>query len=305
MDYKITDNTIIINDVSQFNVNQIFDCGQIFRYYINNNVAEVVSMDKYAKLITYDNRIEIITKYTRYFVDYFDLERDYGAIKYGLKDDDFLSPAIKYGYGIRILNQNLFEMIISFIVSANNNIKRIKNSLNYLSRKFGTKHIVGVKELNVDINNDILHDSPLSYLNNNVIEYYAFPTLEQLKRATVADYVEAGLGYRAEYMYDTVQKLSTSNLKDFKVLESDEKLQFLLGLKGVGEKVAHCILLFACHDTTRFPVDTWINKVYNDLNNTNITNRKEVSRDLTSRYGALSGYAQQYFFYYYRENKIG
>ena len=149
-----------------------------------------------------------------------------------------------------------------------------------------------------------IEDSPLCEVKNGVIEYYAFPTLDQLKRATVKDYVEAGLGYRAEYMYDTIQKLTHQDLKDFEKLGSDEKLQFLLNLKGVGEKVAHCILLFACHDTTRFPVDTWINKVYNDLTNTNSTNRKLISKELTSRYGNLSGYAQQYFFYYYRENKI-
>ena len=91
-------------------------------------------------------------------------------------------------------------------------------------------------------------------------------------------------------------------MDNFKEFTGDDKLQFLLNLKGVGEKVAHCILLFACHDTTRFPVDTWINKVYNDLTNTTTTNRKEISKDLTNRYGNLSGYAQQYFFYYYREN---
>ncbi|MBQ3503036.1 MAG: hypothetical protein IJA72_05200 [Clostridia bacterium] len=298
MKYKKLGNKIIIEDLSQFNIKQILDCGQIFRYYINNDVAEVVSADKYAKIVTLKDRVEISSNNNAYFEHFFDLGRDYNDIKNNLKDDDFLKPAIKYGYGIRILNQNVFEMIVSFIISANNNIKRIKNSLNYLSRKFGTKQTFKLEDT---INN--LQDSPLSNIKNDTVEYYSFPTLKQLKLATVADYTEAGLGYRAQYMYDTIQKLTEQDIERFKTLTSDEQLQFLLNLKGVGEKVAHCILLFACHDTTRFPVDTWINKVYNDLTNTTTTNRKEISRDLTSRYGNLSGYAQQYFFYYYRENK--
>ena len=159
--------------------------------------------------------------------------------------------------------------------------------------------------MKVYVKQNILKDSPLSNVVDDSVEYYAFPTLSQLKKASIDDYVKAGLGYRADYMYDTIQKLTEQELNNVKDLIGDEKLQFLLNLKGVGEKVAHCILLFACHDTTRFPVDTWINKVYNDLTHTSTTNRKAISKDLTNRYGNLSGYAQQYFFYYYRENKGG
>jgi len=309
MKYNKLKNKIIITDLSQFNINQILDCGQIFRYYINNSVAEVVSTDKYARIVTCDDTVEIATNDVDYFENFFDLDNDYDKIKNTLSTDQFLAPAIKYGYGIRILNQNLFEMIVSFIISANNNIKRIKNSLNYLSQNFGTKKHV---DLNIVANEDAgknlsiyqLSNSPISKPNQNDIEYYTFPTLQQLKRASVSDFVQAGLGYRAEYMYDTVQKLTSQDLTNFEQLSSDDKLQFLLNLKGIGEKVAHCILLFATHDTTRFPVDTWINKVYNDLTNTTSTNRKLISQQLTKKYGNLSGYAQQYFFYYYRENKI-
>ena len=187
-----------------------------------------------------------------------------------------MQTALKYGSGIRILNQNLFEMLVSFIISANNNIKRIKNSLNAISKKFGT------------------------YMDS----YFAFPTLMQLKKANIDDFVEAGLGYRAEYMYDTIQRLAEQDLNNFYSLTTEERLKFLLSLKGVGEKVAHCILLFATHDTSVFPVDTWINKVYNSLTGTTSTNRKVISRELTDKYGNLSGYAQQYFFYYYRENNV-
>ena len=293
MNYKIQDNKIVITDLSQFNIEQILDCGQIFRYYISN-VAEVVSVDKYAQIFTFNDRVEIVTQEVEYFVNFFDLNNDYNQIKNQLKDDKFLSPAIKFGYGIRILNQNLFEMIVSFIISANNNIKRIKNSLNHLSKKFGdiiSTNINDFKQIN---------GSPISEKQGDNIAFYAFPTLTQLKRATVVDFVEAGLGYRAQYMYDTIQRLTQDDLDNFVNLNKREQFDWLLTLKGVGEKVAHCILLFAMHQTNLFPVDTWINKVYNDLTNTTSTNRKAISKELTDRYGNLSGYAQQYFYHYYR-----
>ena len=293
MNYKIQDNKIVITDLSQFNIEQILDCGQIFRYYISN-VAEVVSVDKYAQIFTFNDRVEIVTQEVEYFVNFFDLNNDYNQIKNQLKDDKFLSPAIKFGYGIRILNQNLFEMLVSFIISANNNIKRIKNSLNHLSKKFGdiiSTNINDFKQIN---------GSPISEKQGDNIAFYAFPTLTQLKRATVVDFVEAGLGYRAQYMYDTIQRLTQDDLDNFVNLNKREQFDWLLTLKGVGEKVAHCILLFAMHQTNLFPVDTWINKVYNDLTNTTSTNRKAISKELTDRYGNLSGYAQQYFYHYYR-----
>ena len=154
MRYHKLNQKIVIEDLSQFNINQIFDCGQIFRYFINENTAEVVSGDKYAKVITYDDRVEILTTDVEYFEHFFDLKRDYNKIKNKLCADQFLSPSIKLGYGIRILNQDLFEMIVSFIISANNNIKRIKNSLNYLSKQFGSK-----VNLSIDcVKNSILVD---------------------------------------------------------------------------------------------------------------------------------------------------
>ena len=294
MQYTKLNNKIVINDLSQFNIKQILDCGQIFRYYISGNVAEVVSLDKYAQIFTYNDRVEIVCNDIDYFEHFFDLKRDYNEIKNNLKNDEFLAPYVSFGYGIRILNQNIFEMIVSFMTSANNNIKRIKNTLNHLSQKVGS--LCAIPQSCISIEN-----SPISAPNG----YYAFPTLQQLKNATINDFALAGLGYRAEYMYDTIQKLTEKDLNNFNTLNSDVQLQFLLNLKGIGEKVAHCILLFAMHDTTRFPVDTWINKVYNDLTNTTSTNRKAISRELTARYNNLSGYAQQYFFYYYRENKGG
>lgn len=316
--YIKRNNEIIITDLCDFNTSQIFDCGQIFRYFIGENIACVVSKDKFALLINDNNQVIIKTKDVDYFEQFFDLATDYSSIKSELSKDTFLKPCCKYGYGIRILKQDLFEMIISFIVSANNNIKRIKNSLNFISKRFGSKIQIDkdlIQDLftDKDMNasscedyklEDFLASNPLIEKEKDDYYYYAFPTLEQLKTISIQDFVDAGLGYRASQMHDTVQKLNKEDLNNFYILSFDEQMKFLLSLKGVGEKVANCIMLFAGVSTRMFPVDTWINKVYNALTNTSDKNRKEINKELIDRYKDLSGYAQQYFFYYYRENKL-
>ena len=276
MKYIKQKNKIIVTDLKDFNIVQTLDCGQIFRYKIKDNIAIVNSLNKQAIIETQETQIVINTKDVDYFENFFDLKTDYSEIKKVLSKDKFLCKAINYGYGIRILNNDVFEMIVSFIISANNNIPRIKKSIEYLCENFG----------------------------ENMGEYFAFPTLEQLKSAAVEDYNIAGLGYRAEQMFETIQNLTNQDLKNLKEMNSEEQLQFLLKLKGVGEKVANCIMLFGLGVKDVFPVDTWINKVYNDLTNSNETNRKKITKELTNKYGVLSGYAQQYFFYYYRNNKV-
>lgn len=276
MIYEKKNNLITIFDTQNFNVIQTLNCGQIFRYTIDDNVAYVYAKDKKAILKTYSNRIEIESLDVDYFERFFDLNRDYEKIKNILRQDAFLKDAVDFGYGIRILNNDVYEMIISFIISANNNIGRIKKSIEYLCSHFG-------KKLN---------------------DYYAFPTLEELKNATVQDYVFAGLGYRAEQMYETVQTLTEKDIENLKQMSREEQFKFLISLKGIGEKVANCVLLFGLGVKDVFPVDTWINKVYNKLTNTTTTDRKKITKELTEKYGNLSGFAQQYFFYYFRDNKI-
>ena len=269
-------NKIIIYNPTDFNVKQTLVCGQIFRFSIDGDCAVVYSKDKKAEIFTYPSKIEVLTDDVDYFYNFFDFNTDYSKIKDQLKSDEFLKKAVDYGYGIRILKNDLFEMIVSFIISANNNIGTIKKSIEYLCSHFGEK-------------------------NNG---YYAFPTLDELKCATVIDYKNAGLGYRAEQLKETISTLTNSDIENLKSLNLDEQFKFLINLKGVGEKVANCILLFGLNRKDVFPVDTWINKVYNHLTNTTATNRKLITRELTSRYGNLSGYAQQYFFYYFRDNKL-
>lgn len=270
-------NKIIITNPQDFDIVQTLNCGQIFRFVIDGNTARVFSQDKMAKIKFDKNIIEIETPDTDYFYHFFDLSTDYSVIKSKLACDPLLAPAINFGGGIRIINNTAFEMLISFIISANNNIKRIKNSIEVLCAKFG----------------------------ENKGEYYAFPTLQALKTATVQDFVNAGLGYRAEQMFDTVQKLTPEYIAEIEAADNKTKMQLLTALKGIGKKVANCIMLFGLGVKNVFPVDVWINKVYNHIFNKNETDRSKITKELTERYGELSGYAQQYFYYYYRENKIG
>jgi len=300
MKYIKSKDKIEIIGLEEFNINQIFDCGQIFRYQIIDNEAIVVSKNHFASIKTNKDNVEIFTKDIDYFEKFFDLQTNYTEIKGTLKKDEFLRPCCDFGYGIRLLKQDLFEMIVSFIVSANNNIKRIKNSLNYLSKKFGNKYYISG-----EFNHFILTDKvSLVECENGKYFYHAFPTLNELKKASVEDYVDAGLGYRAVQMYKTIQFLTQEDIDIFAKKTKEEQFKFLLSLQGVGEKVANCVMLFTGLNMKSFPVDTWINKVYNALTKTNTTDRKKIEKDLTDRYGELSGYAQQYFFYYYRENKL-
>lgn len=290
-------NMIKITNLNDFSIKQILDCGQIFRYYLfDDKTAVIISKNHIAYVCETDNSCEIFSSNDKYFEHFFDLKTDYNKIKLELKHDEFLRPCCEACYGVRILKQDLFEMIVSFIISANNNISRIKKSVNCLARQFGTKCVARLCDV-ADFSND------LCSVQNNIIEYYAFPSLAELKSATIEDFEHAGLGYRATQLYDTIQKLSESDLNEFKLLSNDEKYSWLLRLKGIGEKVANCIMLFSESDMTAFPVDTWINKVYNDLTKTTNNNRKEIEKILKNKYKNYSGYAQQYFFYYYRNYK--
>ena len=276
MKIKKLKNKIVIENPIDFNAKQIVTCGQIFRYNISENIVTIFTKNKKCEVVTNKDKVEILCEDVDYFFNFFDLNTNYSLIKNQLKKDKFLSPAIDYGYGIRILKNDPFEIIVSFIISANNNISRIKNSIEILCKNFGS----------------------------DMGDFFAFPTLLQLKNATINDFKLAGLGYRAGQLYSTIQNLKDSDIQTLKTMPKSEQEKFLLTLKGVGEKVKNCIMLFALNSTNSFPVDTWINKVYNNLTNTTNKNRLQITKELEEKYKNLSGYAQQYFFYYYRENKI-
>ena len=218
-------------------------------------------------------------------INYFDLERDYKKIQNTLsKIDENMEKSIKYGQGIRILNQDLWETIISFIISANNNIPRIQKIIQRLSENFG-KEIV---------------------FENN--KYYTFPTPEELKDVSVEKYRELGLGFRDIRLYETTHAVLDGKVDLEKMNQNkntQEVREELLSLSGVGPKVADCVLLFSTLKRFEaFPIDVWVNRVMNELyihGDENKINKKQIEKVANEKFGDLAGLAQQYLFYWRRE----
>ena len=280
-----------IENQESFELKHIFDCGQCFRWneeddksYTGVFKGNVLNVKKdnntiYFKGIVNGNIKDIVE-------DYFDLNRDYTKIKKTLsKVDNNIKKGIEYGEGIRILNQDLVETILSFIISANNNIPRIKKIIERLSESYGTKIVWNKKN------------------------YFAFPSLKQLENVSVEEYRNLGLGFRDKRIYDTVHMLLNNQVDYKKWYDEKNTLKVreeLLSLAGVGPKVADCILLFS--DLKRFdvfPIDVWVRRVMNELyiKNSDETkvNKKDIERIAYQKFGNLEGIAQQYLFYWKRE----
>ena len=276
MKHLVEKNKIVINSKEDFCPQHILECGQIFSYVKTDSGYNVYSKDKMARVTETETGIEIETSHTDYFVNFFDLNSNYFNVKQQLiKKHKFMQNVINFGSGIRILNQDIFETIISFIVSANNNIKRIQKILFAIREKYGS----------------------------NMGDYFAFPSIKQLKRASIDDFRKLGAGYRAEYLYKAVRQLENEDFLTWTNLSTNELNKKLLSIMGVGQKVADCIMLFAFSRRDVFPVDTWIEKVYCTYFETE-TNRAKIRQNLLNVFGDLSGYAQQYLFYSQRsENK--
>lgn len=275
MNYLVEKDSIKIFEKNDFNPEHILECGQIFSYEKTSDGYVVYSMDKQAKLSEKEYGFLIETKNPEYFETFFDLKTDYSSVKKKLSEFEILKKPIVFGYGIRILRQDLFETLISFIVSANNNIKRIQLILNRIRQNFG----------------------------KNMGTFHAFPTRKQLLKATESDFVEMGAGYRAKYLYKVLRQIDEKTLNDWQALSTVQLRQKLITLAGVGPKVADCILLFGFSRGDVFPVDTWIAKMYRKYykNQPELT-RENIRHNLTQEFGMLSGYAQQYLFYYMRAN---
>ena len=280
-----------IKDMESFELKHIFDCGQCFRWneekdgsYTGVIKQGILNVKKENGLITFEGMLDGNIK--EIVIDYFDLNNNYEEIKNKLsKIDDNMKKSIEYGYGIRILNQDLFECIISFIISANNNIPRIKGIIERLSKKCSRRVIYNEKE------------------------YYLFPSVSELSKLSVEDLRSLGLGFRDIRVFNTCKKIKEKvvdldKLKEMK--NSDEIREELLKLDGVGPKVADCIMLFSLKRYDVFPIDVWVRRVMNDLyihnENEEKVNKKEILKIANELYGNICGLAQQYLFYYRREN---
>ena len=271
MKYSIHKDKLVVEDTSDFNIEHILECGQIFTYKKNADFDyDVYSWDKFANVKKENDTYVIYTNSPEYFVNFFDLDTDYGAIKKELYKDEKMRASIDYGYGIRILKQNIYEIIIGFILSANNNIERIKGIM------------IKIREL-----------------GENKGNYYAFPSIERLLKVSEQEFKNMGAGYRASYLVQTIKVLSETNIEETFSYPTNKLKEWLLSLQGVGPKVADCILLFGYKRSNSFPVDTWIEKVYFDLFGLT-KSRNEMATDLLDYFKEYAGYAQQYLFFYKR-----
>lgn len=272
MEYTIEKNLIRVKNDEFFNPIDTVTCGQLFRYKVDGENVTVFSKNKMAKIVKTDSGYDIFTNDPKYFVNYLDFDRNYGIIYTKLIDKGLILQCCDYSKGIRILNQDLVETIISFIISANNNIPRIQKIIERLSKELG----------------------------ENMGEYYAFPTLDALSQVDEDFYKSIGAGYRAKYLVETSRELKNLDIESWRGLPTSELLKNLSKLMGVGPKVADCIALFGYHKEDVFPVDTWIKKVYNTYFGVS-NDPKLIRKELTDRFGNLSGYMQQYLFFYQRE----
>ncbi len=278
MHYEINNNKILINDTSEFLPKHILDCGQVFRYLNCKESHKIFSKKSFCGLIYIQGCVTIESQEPLEFVRYFDLDRDYSAIKADLKGSfGILDRAIEFGHGIRILNQDPFEMVLSFIISANNNIPRIKGIIERMCALCGER----------------LGD-----------EGYSFPSEESLKNKNESFFKDIGCGYRASYLVKTIDAINNGFNLDIEGMKTVEARKHLMRLTGVGRKVADCILLFGYHRTDVFPVDVWTERVYDGLYGENTLSAEQKAEKLVTHFGNLSGYAQQYLYYYYRENNI-
>lgn len=280
----------ILENCTSFEPKHIFECGQCFRWdkqkdgsYTGIFQQNVVNVKKENNRIIFKGICEKNIKDE--CIKYFDLDTNYDNIKSKLSNvDDYLKTSIKYGEGIRILNQDLWETLISFIISANNNIPRIKGIIERISKNYGKKIV----------------------WNNN--EYYTFPTPQELSKASVEDLRKLGLGFRDVRVYETT-KIINENPDKLKELADEKDVnklkEELLQFPGVGPKVADCIMLFSTLKRLEvFPIDVWVRRVMNELyiKNEDETkvNKKEIEQLAKTKYGNLAGIAQQYLFYWRR-----
>lgn len=282
-----------IEGVKDFHLDHIFDCGQCFRWERNPDGSySGIAFGKMARM-EYDHESSLLTihgaseeDFEQIWRHYLDLDRDYGEIKKTLAgSDDVIAEAIEYGSGIRILNQEKWETLLSFIISQNNNIPRIKKCINSLAETLGSR--VGEFEGR---------------------EYYSLPSPEVLAEATLDDLAPCRLGYRAKYLIETAKQVCDEGIDGLERLGTDEvtskeTFEALKKYCGVGPKVANCIALFAMGKFDSFPIDVWVKKVMNQLYGIAENDMKAMAAFAEEKFGVYGGIAQQYLFYYITHNK--
>ena len=283
-DYKL-------KNVCDFDLAQTLECGQCFHFvkldendYVLTAKGRVLHVSQQADTVTFYDTEE--DEYVNVWKDYFDMDRDYSAVKKKLlENDNKLKDAIESMCGVRILNQDFFETLISFIISQNKQIPHIKKIVADISAKFG------------------------SYKGTyDGVDMYTFPTLEQLTNASEEDFKELKTGFRAPYIMDAIRRNMAGqfNEKELRSMDYDSCIKELMTIKGVGEKVANCVSLFGLGKKEAFPVDVWIKRIMETMYfDGEDTPKDKIAAFAKEQFGDLGGFAQQYLFYYGKTIKMG
>lgn len=276
LNYK---SSIVLQDLQHFDLKATLECGQAFRWQARPDGSFVGVVGRrmvHAK--QKGNALRLwpmdMQRFEGYWKRYFALDQDYAAMLSGVPKDPFLQRCLEGCHGLRVLNQPPFETLISFILSANNNVARIRGIIERLCRRFGKRLRGGG-------------------------EYYAFPEPQALAGASVEDLQAIGAGYRAPYVIGSAQSVAAGfDLEALRALPYPMAKQALRTLPGVGPKVADCVLLFSLGHTCAFVQDVWIKRVMQRVYGE--SERRAVERFALERFGNYGGIVQQYLFHYAR-----
>jgi len=263
---------IVFSGVSDFDIRKTFDCGQCFRWVADaRGVYTGVAMGAAARIYQAEDGVHIVSTRPEpeFWKSYFDLERDYESIRLGFEGGDYLLRACEYGQGIRILCQDRWEALCSFIISQCNNIPRIMGIVDRLCRLCG---------------------EPISFEGET---YYGFPSAETVAALEAEELAPLRCGYRAPYIISAARSVSSgeTDLEALAAADSEAALRELKKLSGVGDKVANCVVLFGLRRLDAFPIDVWMKRALKEHFPENFT---------PSSLGEYAGIAQQYIFYYAR-----
>lgn len=274
MNVKYENHDIIVSDIDCFNLDLTLDCGQAFRWEKQsdgsyNGVAGgyFLNIAKVEDKLIFKNTDK--RSFDTFWINYFDLNKNYKKICDRLKQDDLLCSTIDAYYGIRILNQEPWEALCSFVISQQNNIKRIKLIIRRLCEAYGD-----------DLGNG----------------YYTFPSADTLSKLTIEDFESLGAGYRAKYLERLAKDVVSGkiDLDKIKKLSLEDARKELLNIYGVGIKVANCVLLFGFGFYSAFPIDVWMKRVM-----------EYYPDGLPECFDGIEGIAQQYLFHWARNNLKG
>ena len=281
-------NGVRVEGIRDFDPVHIFECGQCFRWYREPDGSYTgVVRGKVANVLYRPGVLELdnvtAEDFKQIWFDYFDLGRDYGLIKKAVTTDEIMEKAVEFGSGIRILRQEPWETLISFILSANNRIPRIMKIISEISRLFGTE---------------------LEYAGK---PYYSFPDAQTLADCSLEQVSECRAGYRCGYIHETAAAVAESGFDTGRLAEMQtaDARKELMKYKGVGGKVADCVLLYSGARYDVFPVDVWVKRVMEELYFGREASFSEIHRFAAEKFGQYAGFAQQYLFYYAREHRIG